>query len=392
MANAENPESSPRPLDGIRVLDLSRLLPGPFLTMVLGDMGAEISKVEAPGSGDYLRIMPPLKGEMSGRFLALNRNKRSLVLNLKQENHRDAFLMMVESADVVVETFRPGVMERLGIGFPTLREHNSNIILASISGYGQTGIYRNRAGHDLNYIGLSGLLAMTGEAEEKPTMPGTQVADLAGGALWASTAILGALLGRDRCGAQHLDISMCEGTLALLAAELGNMQCLSERSPTRGSEMLNGALACYSVYKTKDDLYISVGALEPKFWLAFNQAIGRNAHAAEVALDEDHQKRIRDEVAGILVTKTRVDWLEIFAEYDCCAEAVLELDELQDHPLHKSRNAFFTIPDDSGGILQVRTPVGQTTASPPPSHGQHSREILSDFGFSDDEIRRLLVS
>lgn len=386
-----SPTSPTQPLDGIRVLDLSRLLPGPFLTMVLADMGADVSKIEAPGAGDYLRIMPPLQGAMSGRFLALNRNKRSLVLNLKAAQQRDAFLKMVELADVVVESFRPGVMDSLGIGFESLKAHNPKIILASISGYGQDGLYRERAGHDLNYIALSGLLAMTGEAGAKPTMPGTQVADLAGGALWASTAILGALLGRERCGAQHLDISMCEGSLALLAAELGNMQCKKER-PTRGSEMLNGALACYSVYETKDRKHLSVGALEPKFWLAFNEAIGRKGNAAEVALGPEQQAVIRSEVAEILRGKSRSEWVSILADFDCCTEAVLELNELEEHPLHKSRNLFFTIATDAGDLHQIRTPVGHPQqSSAPPSHGQHSREILSDYGLSESAIEQILV-
>ncbi|HEY6037752.1 MAG TPA: CoA transferase, partial [Kofleriaceae bacterium] len=204
-------------LKSIRVLDLSRLLPGPFLTMVLADMGADVVKIEDPKLGDYLRAFPPAKGGMAGRFLAVNRGKRSCALDLKDARQRDTFLAMVEKADVIVESFRPGVMAKLGLDYATLAARNPGIVVCSISGYGQTGPYTHRAGHDLDYIALAGVLAMTGPAQASPQMPGVQIADLAGGALWGATAILGALVGRYRTGkGAHLDISMTEGALALL--------------------------------------------------------------------------------------------------------------------------------------------------------------------------------
>jgi crotonobetainyl-CoA:carnitine CoA-transferase CaiB-like acyl-CoA transferase len=208
------------PLKGIRVLDLSRLLPGPFLTMILADMGADVVKVEDPRVGDYMRAFPPGKGGMSGRFLAVNRGKRSLALDLKDAAAREAFLRMVERSDVVVESFRPGVMDRLGVGYDALRAKNPKIVLCSISGYGATGPYVERAGHDLNYIGLAGVLAMGSEARGRaPAMPGVQIADFAGGGLWGATAVLGALVGRERTGeGAHLDISMTEGAMTLLIA------------------------------------------------------------------------------------------------------------------------------------------------------------------------------
>ncbi len=379
-----------RPLHDIRILDLSRLIPGPFLTMVLADMGADVIKIEDPTKGDYLRQMPPIAGSMSGRYLALNRNKRSLILNLKQERGREAFLKMVESVDVVVESFRPGVMQRLGLDYESLRKRNSQIILASISGYGQTGSYRERAGHDLNYIALSGLLAMSGSSDGPPSMPGTQVADFAGGGLWGVTAVLGALLGRVHNGGQHLDISMCEGSLALMSAELGNLACQAS-APTRGREMLNGGLACYAVYETRDRKHLSVGALEPKFWLAFNKAIGRTSCAKEIGVPADEQRQIAEEIATRIAEKDQSEWVEIFSKQDCCTEAVLGLDELQEHPLHQSRKVFFTIPSAEGDLLQIRTPVGiRDTNQPPPAHGQDSREILKEFSFSDEEIQTLL--
>lgn len=378
-------------LRGIRVLDLSRLLPGPYLTMVLADMGADVVKIEDPKLGDYLRSFPPGKGGMSGRYLAINRGKRSLALDLKAAPARDAFLKMVEQADVVVESFRPGVMDKLGLSYATLAARNPKIIVCSISGFGQTGPYALRAGHDLNYIALAGVLGMTGPAGGAPQMPGVQIADLAGGALWGATTILGALVGRDRNGkGAHLDISMCEGSLALLAAELGNLFCGAR--PTRGTEMLNGAAACYGVYRTKDDRYLSVGALEPKFWIALNQAIGRAPNVAEIVGEAAMQQKTRAELQEIFATKTQAEWTSFFADRDCLVEPVLEPDEVVDHPLHRARDVFFEIDggEGIGPLQQVRTPVGTPArATPPPRLGEHTREVLRDYGFSDADIATL---
>jgi alpha-methylacyl-CoA racemase len=379
-------------LVGIRVLDLSRLLPGPFLTMVLADMGADVVKVEDPRVGDYMRALPPAKGGISGRFLAVNRGKRSLALDLKTPAGRDAFLKMVDQADVIVESFRPGVMQKLGVDYATLAARNPKIIVCSISGYGQTGPYTHRAGHDLDYIALAGVLAMTGPREAAPQMPGVQIADLAGGALWSATAILGALVGRHRTGkGAHLDISMTEGALALLAAELGNHDCGAH--PTRGKEALNGGLACYGVYRAKDDRYLAVGALEPKFWIALNTAIGRPPNVGELVGNAQAQDKTRAEVAAIFATKTAAEWHAHLEQHDCCVEIIMELDELAAHPLHQAREVFFHIDGGAGvgQVLQVRTPVGRPNAPvAPPKLGQHSREVLAEYKFSDAEIAALV--
>jgi alpha-methylacyl-CoA racemase len=384
---------SERPLAGIRVLDLSRLLPGPFLTMVLSDLGADVVKVEDPRLGDYLRGLPPAQGAFGGRFLAVNRDKRSLTLDLKSAPQREAFLRMCERADVVVESFRPGVMDKLGVGWSALSAKNPKLILCSISGYGQDGPYRERAGHDLNYIGLAGVLAMTGRRGGAPELPGVQIADMAGGGLWGAVGVLGALVGRAATGTgRHLDISMTEGAMALLAAELGNLAAGS-KPPTRGAEGLNGGLACYGVYATKDGKWLSVGALEPKFWQAFNETIGRKVDYGELVAPPEQQERIRAEIQAILAGKTRAEWEAIFAGADALCEPVLETDELEGHPLHRARRMFFTVDHPTlGPVKQLRTPVGEPHASRvAPALGEHSAEVLAEYGFTPDEIGRLQI-
>lgn len=380
-------------LRGVRVLDLSRLLPGPFLTMVLADLGADVVKVEDPRLGDYLRNFPPSKGGVSGRFLAINRGKRSLALDLKSEAGRAALLRMVERADVIIESFRPGVMDKLGLDYETLAAKNPGIVLCSISGYGQTGPYVHRAGHDLNYIALAGVLGMTGSRDGAPQMPGVQIADLAGGALWSATGVLAALFARTRTGVgAHLDVSMTEGALSLLIAELGNLDCGGQ--PRRGAELLNGGVASYAVYRTADDRYLSLGALEPKFYLAFNQAIGRTPNLAELAGTPAQQEQTRQEIAARLAERPLAEWLEVLAQHDCCCEPVLEMHELADHPLHRERELFFAMDggDGVGQVQQVRTPLGAPTApTPPPRLGQHSRQVLEDYGLSAAEIDAALA-
>jgi alpha-methylacyl-CoA racemase len=375
-------------LEGIRVIDLSRLLPGPFLTMILADLGADVVKLEDPKLGDYMRQVPPTKGGTSGRFLAVNRGKRSIVLDLKAPAGRDALLRMVAKADVVVETFRPGVMDKLGVGYAQLAAANPGIVMCSISGFGQTGPFVHRAGHDIGYLALAGVLALGGPAGGAPMMPGVQIADLAGGSLWGATAILAALVGRHRTGqGAHLDISMTEGALALVSAELGNLDCGVH--PTRGVERLNGGVACYGIYRTRDDRYLAVGALEPKFWIALNEAIGRPPNVSELLDSPEAQARFRAEIAAIFATRTAAEWNAILANHDCCVELVTEVDELPDHPLHRAREVFFTIDGGPGvgPVQQVRTPLGTPKAPrPPPRQGEHTHAVLTEYGFSEAEI------
>ena len=376
-----------RSLHGVRVLDLSRLLPGPFLTMVLADLGADVVKVEDPRGGDYMRDFPPRGEGMSGRYLTVNRNKRSVTVDLKDDQERDRFLRMAAQADVVVESFRPGVVDRLGVGYEALRERNEGIILCSISGYGQTGPYRDRAGHDINYLALAGVLAMSGPTPDGPPgVAGVQIADMAGGAMWGAVGILAALIERDRTGqGAHLDISMTEGALALLASEFGILGA-EPAVPTRGTGLLNGGAARYGVYRTSDGKYLSVGALEPQFLdrlaagasLELPERPADSADSTAAAAEND----LRRQLTRVIATRTRDEWVRVLADHDCCCEPVLELDEVADHPLHRDRGLFFEIGESgSPGSLQVRTPLGMPAARcPAPALGEHNDEVFREYG------------
>jgi crotonobetainyl-CoA:carnitine CoA-transferase CaiB-like acyl-CoA transferase len=331
-------------------------------------------------------MFPPLKNGLSGRFNALNRDKRSICLDLKKPEGRQALLRMAAKYDVVVETFRPGVLDRLGVGWQALSEVNPRIVLCSISGYGQTGPLRDRAGHDLNYVSLGGITGMAGPADDVPPVPPIQLADIAGGALWGAVGILSALLAVQKSGhGRHLDVSMCEGALAFMIPDLGNFDA-NGVPPQRGGELLNGGAPGYGVFRTRDGRFLSVGALEPKFWTAFNQTIGRAVDHSELVATGERAVQIRADIAALLATKTRDEWEAVFAGADACVEPVLEPQELPAHPLHHARGMFF----DLDGHQQVRTPFGTAeNHTRPPQLGEHTAVVLRDAGFSDAEVSAL---
>jgi crotonobetainyl-CoA:carnitine CoA-transferase CaiB-like acyl-CoA transferase len=371
------------PLQGVRVLDLSRLLPGPFCTLILSDLGASVDKLEDPHVGDYLRMFPPQKNGLSGRFNALNRDKRSVCLDLKQPEGRAALLRMASRYDVIVESFRPGVMDRLGVGWKALSEANPKLVLCSISGYGQDGPMRDKAGHDINYISIAGVLGISGPTDRPPPVMPIQLADLAGGALWGAVGILSALLAARDHGGRHVDVSMCEGALAFMIPDLGNYDA-SGVPPRRGGEHLNGGSASYGVYRTRDGRFLSVGALEPKFWTAFNQGIGRPVDLSELIAPD--QEKVRAEIQAKIGEKTRDEWEAVFAGADGCVEPVLEPDEIEKHPQHVARKVFFNI----GDLRQTRTPFGSAEGHRrPPQLGEHSDDILGEAGYSAADIAAL---
>ncbi len=380
------------PLDGVRVLDLSRLLPGPYATLVLADLGADVVKVEDPEGGDYVRWMPPLAGEQSGFFHALNRNKRSLRLDLKKPAGAAAFRRLVRRFDVVVESFRPGVMDRLGIGYQALRAERPGVVLCSISGYGQDGPYRDRAGHDLDYCATAGVLALNGP-RDGPLPPGVQVADVAGGSWPAVAGILAALVRRAATGeGGHVDVSMTDGALAMLTMQLG--AAAARGAPLqRAGEILNGGAACYGVYRTRDGRFMALGALEPKFFRSFCEAAGR-PDLAERQFD-DAGRGPGEELAALFATRTRDEWTRLGEAHDCCLAPVLEGDEPARDPQLVARGLFLSVdtPWEGKAVASLRTPVrlagAEPSPRPAPRLGEHSRAVLAEGGFGEAEIASL---
>ena len=389
-------------LEGLRVLDLSRLLPGGFCSLLLADLGADVVKVEDTGMGDYVRWAPPHYdgAEQSARsalFLALNRNKRSVRIDLKTEQGKDVLLRLVKDADVLLESYRPGVLDRLGVGYERLRQENPRLVYCAITGYGQDGPYRDRAGHDMNYLGLVGLLGLTGEADGPPVQAAGQIADLGGGALMAAFGILAALRERDRSGeGQVVDISMADGALSWLAMVAARY--FAEGTPQRRGELeLAGALVCYRPYRCADG-WVTLGALEPKFWQAWCRGVGRE-DLIEYQFDQPGSATHR-QVEDVFLQRTRDEWTAFAAEHDCCLEPVLELDEALDSELVRARH-MVTLLDQPGVAEPVkllgvpvklsRTP-GDANARPGPALGEHTAEVLREAGYGDDEVEALLGS
>ncbi len=380
------------PLAGLRVLDLTRLLPGPFATWVLADLGADVVKVEDPCGGDWLRSLPPLRGEQSDAYHALNRAKRSIAIDVRNPAGAAAFLRLAARADAVVESFRPGVLDRLGIGYEALRAANPRAVLCSISGYGQDGPYAARAGHDLDYCAFAGVLAANGPPE-RPVQLGVQLADVAGGAWPAVAGILaGVLRARATGEGAHVDVSMTEGALAMMALNLGIAE--GRATPVvRGGELLNGGAACYGVYRTRDGRFVAFGALEAKFFATFCEAVGRPDLAARQY--EEGGAGPRAELEAIFASRTRDEWEAFAAAHDACVAPVLEGDEPREDPQLRARRAFVEVPAPREGrsIRAVASPVrlrGEPAAPrSAPALGEHGDEVLREAGFSAEEIAAL---
>src|SRR3954451_5373251 len=354
-------------LAGLRVLDLTRLLPGPFCSLLLADFGADVIKVEDLGAGDYARADP-------AAFAAINRGKRSVRLDLKSDGGREAFLTLVRRADVVLESFRPGVMDRLGVGWERLREENPALVYCAITGYGQDGPLRDRAGHDLNYLARAGLLGLSGEAGGPPVQSAGQIADIGGGALTAAFGILAAL----RSGqGQLVDISMADGALSWLSM-------LAPRpGASRGSLVLGGAILCYRPYRCADG-YVALGALEPKFFAAFCSGVGRPDlidHQFDPPGSDAHA-----EVAAILLERTRAEWEAFNVQHDCCLEPVQELGEALADPQFLARD--MVLDGALGTPVKLSATPGDTSGAAP-GPGEHTDAVLGEAGLTGEEVAAL---
>ncbi len=384
-------------LQGIKVLDLTRLLPGPYCTLILADHGADVIKVEAPGEGDYMRKIGPMIDDDSVYFWHLNRNKKSITLNLKTPEGKSLFKQLVKESDVLVESFRPGVMDALELGYEQLRQVNSRLIYCAISGYGQEGPYRLRAGHDINYTSIAGVNALSGGEEEPPVVPAVQLADIGGGALWSVLAILIALQARGHTKrGQFLDISMTEGSIACLPLQYAEFFG-NQSVPRRNEGLLSGYYAWYNIYETKDKKYLSLGALEEKFWRSFCESVGRPEWVELQYSPKEIQKDLKKKVAALIAERTREEWVEFFSENDdCCVEPLLELHEVDDHPQNKYREFFLDVqhPQKEGTLKQMGFPcrLSDTPAryeKYPPRLGEDTEAVLTVLGLSEPEIEDL---
>jgi alpha-methylacyl-CoA racemase len=372
-------------LDGLKILDLTMNLPGPYMTWLLTQLGAEVVKIENPAGGDYARALGGC--QISPFFAAVNRNKKSVTLNLKHPEGKRLLLDLIELYDIMVEGFRPGTMERLGLGFEITSARNPRLIHVSITGYGHEGRYRLRAGHDVNYLSLAGIIAMTGSKNGELAVPGIQVADLAGGSLFGLTGLLAAIIQRERTGrGQFVDTSMFHGSLSLATMVLAVVDAGFER-PEPCAMTLNGRFPCYGLYRTKDNGYMSLGALESKFWMNFCNAVGREDLIGSQFGGPD----IVSEVELLFASRTRDEWVSDMEHADACCEPVLSLDDAASSQLACARSMVRKAPD---GKRFLASPLSMTDSPPvdevpPPDLGQHTREVLGQLGLTEQAMSSL---
>ncbi|RYF73880.1 MAG: CoA transferase [Cytophagaceae bacterium] len=341
------------PLCGLRILDLTRLLPGPLGTMLMADMGAEVIKIENPNSPDYVRMFPPHINGESVNYLAYNRSKKSVLLDFTTEEGREAFLKLIDTADVLVEQFRPGQLDRLGLGYAAVHTRNPQLIYVSVTGYGQTGPYAHLAGHDLNYLGLSGVLSLTGEPDQAPVMSGVQLADIAGGSYGCVMATLAAVYARQQTGeGQHVDVSMTDCVMPLLSVAYA-MFAGTGTVPERGRMPLSGGQPNYGVYQCRDEVnpdtgnavtrYVALGTLEPKFWKKFCAVTNRPDWLGFMLPQEPAQvDQCRRQIQALISERTQSDWVQFGVEHDLLITPVLTLDQLADDPHLRARQMIVT--------------------------------------------------
>ncbi len=384
------------PLSALKILDFSGLLPGPYASMILADLGAEVLRVESLTRPDLVREIHPLDGNgESAAHGFLNRSKRAIALDLKKPEAIAVIHRLLQDYDVVLEQFRPGVMDRLGLGYEALKAINPRLIYCALTGYGQTGPYRDRAGHDMNYVATAGIASYTAREDGRPLPMGVQLADLAGGSLHSVIGILAAAIHREATGeGQYIDVSMTDAAFALNAI-YGPAYLVGEVEPEPGRMMLNGG-SFYDYYETRDGRYFSVGSLEPQFRRQLCEAIGR-PELFELSLSTAHadERAFKAAVAEAFRTRTYTEWLGVFAAMDACVEPVLSFAEAVDHPQLKARGMVVDVPrPDGSSQRQLASPIKFSACDPQYRHvgaalGADTLAVLKEIGLSEEEIDAL---
>jgi alpha-methylacyl-CoA racemase len=387
------------PLTGIKILDLTKLAPGPHCTMILGDLGADIIRVDEPGVPTGRRAQQAGGGDVraprpsSSPANALARNKQSIGLNLKSGPGKEIYLRLAQRADIVVEEFRPGVAKRLGIDYDTLRSRNPRLIYCAVTGFGQTGPFKNYVGHDLNYVATAGALSLMGPENGLPAIPWNWLADYAGGGMHAAIGVLAALVARGQSGrGQYVDIAMLDGVMLLLAQAL-SAHFTSGRVPRRGSTPMDGAAPHYNRYYTKDGKIITIASMEPWFYANLCHAMNCDEYLA----DQNNKEKwpaIHARFTQLFTTRTRDEWFDHLSKSDICVGKMLTLDELEHDPQIKARNMIVEVETPSGekvkqvGIAMKFSETPGSIRSVAPTTGQHTEAILADLGYTPEDVIR----
>jgi crotonobetainyl-CoA:carnitine CoA-transferase CaiB-like acyl-CoA transferase len=382
------------PLNGIRVLDLTTLYPGPLATMILADLGAEVIRIEHPDHPDKVHLLPPFLGSESAAYLTLNRSKRSLALDIRKDEGRKVFYDLVRRADVVVEQFRPGVIDDIGIDYGKAVTFNPRIIYLSITGFGQDGPYRQTAAHDINYISLTGLLAQI-KKENQPVLPGFQMADVAGGAYMAVISCMVALWHREKTGkGQRVDVAIADAIMPLLTLQLS--QYWGSEGGSQVTNLFDGSFPFYGVYECADGKHVSLGALEQKFWVNFCQMVNKPEWLSSQFATGEEGVRVRGEIAALFKQKPRDEWLKLTEVHDICLSPIHELEDLEKHPQMRSRQMIIETEYGDGLKLKgIGVPIKFSDSQPDkpgpaPMVGQDSIEILKEMGYSHERVEELV--
>ena len=383
------------PLEGVRIIDFTRLLPGPLATMMLADMGADVIKVEDPDSPDYIRHFEPLIDGTSAFYYALNRNKRSLAINSLSQEGKSIITDLIKNSDVVIEQYRPGVMKKFGLDYETLRAINPKLIYISITGYGQESSLSQAAGHDINYISIAGALGVTIDDNGEPIIPGFQLADIAGGSYMTMNAVTAALYKREKTGTgEYIDIAMTDSVLPFMALPYAEYQ--ANNRLRKGKFQLSGSQANYNTYKCGDGKFIALGSLEPKFWNTVCDRLGKPEWQEKIIGDEATQNAIRKELQQILYQKTRNEWLAFFSNDDICLTPINDLSEIGSDKYLNERKLFVDFQLGDTQIKTIAQPIKFASQKDSdnwiaPQLGEDTSAILKELNLTDERINKLIA-